>query len=332
MALLVTTLGYASAYKLASFIPDVSSYPFSLGWSEGSRYYYASLWLSKQVYGLSVPPSVLHPTRYLLQAFPFLVPGSSLWFNRFWQVFLWVVTTALTSYLLVRRLALPARRKPLVITLSMILWGFIFLFQGPVYYHLQFMVILILWGFDRHHFWRNLILVLIASLWAGISRINWLPVPGLLAAALYLMEVQGGREIHHQVPHPSGSLGAGRDWNRLCQPIGIPAVVRQSAILVRLQLHLRPVVVPPFPQPDLPHGYFIECLPGVSTHHRSHFRPPHQPLAGISSHPPVRTGCHPGCAFCGRGDRQPQDWRRQQPAQPGCVPHPVIGDRKLYLL
>jgi hypothetical protein len=189
-ALLVTTLGYASVYKLASFIPDVSSYPFSLGWSEGSRYYYASLWLSKQVYGLSVPPSVLHPTRYLLQSFPFLIAGSSLWFSRFWQVFLWVATTALTSYLLVRRLALPARRKPLVITLSMVCWGFIFLFQGPVYYHLQFMVILILWGFDRHRFWRNLFLVLIASLWAGISRINWLPVPGLLASALYLMEAR----------------------------------------------------------------------------------------------------------------------------------------------
>ncbi len=189
-ALLVTSLGYASAYKLATFIPDISSYPFSLGWSEGSRYYYASLWLSKQLYGLSVPPSVLHPTRYLLQAFPFLIPGTSLWFNRFWQVLLWVGTSALTSFLLVRRLALAGRNKPLVISLSMILWGFIFLFQGPVYYHLQFMVILILWGFNRHHFWRNLILVLIASLWAGISRINWLPVPGLLAAALYLMEAR----------------------------------------------------------------------------------------------------------------------------------------------
>jgi hypothetical protein len=189
-ALLVTSLGYASAYKLASFIPDVSSYPFSLGWSEGSRYYYASLWLSRQIYGLSVAPSVLHPTRYLLQALPFLVPGVSLWFNRFWQVVLWVVTTSLTSWLLVRRLSLTGRRRSFVITLSMILWGFIFLFQGPVYYHLQIMVILILWGFDRHHFWRSLILVLIASMWAGISRVNWLPVPGLLAATLYLLEAK----------------------------------------------------------------------------------------------------------------------------------------------
>jgi hypothetical protein len=202
MAFLVTALGYGATYKLASFLPDISSYPFSLGWSEGSRYYYASLWLSRQVYGVSVPPSVLHPTRYLLQAFPFLIPGASLWLDRFWQVVLWVVTTGLTSWVLVRRLALTGRNKPLVISLCMILWGFIFLFQGPVYYHLQIIVIVILLGFDRHHFWRSLILVSIASLWAGLSRVNWLPVPGLLAAALYLMEdrVEGKPIIKYLVP------------------------------------------------------------------------------------------------------------------------------------
>ena len=189
-ALLLTTLGYATAYKLASFIPDISTYPFSLTWSEASRYYYASLWLSKQVYGISVPPSVLHPSRYLLQSIPFLIPNSSLWFSRFWQVILWVTTASVTSWLLVRKLNLPGRNKPLVISLSMTLWGFLFLFQGPIYYHLLFMVILILWGYDSTRFWRTLLVVLVASLWAGISRINWLPVPGLLVAALYLMEVK----------------------------------------------------------------------------------------------------------------------------------------------
>ncbi len=73
-ALLVTTLGYGVSYKIAGFIPDISSYPFSLGWSEASRYYYASLWFSNKVYGTSTPPSVLHPSRYLLQSLPFIIP------------------------------------------------------------------------------------------------------------------------------------------------------------------------------------------------------------------------------------------------------------------
>jgi len=189
-AVLFTTLGYATAYKLASFISDISTYPFSLAWSEASRYYYASLWLSKQVYGLSVPPSILHPSRYLLQSIPFLIPNSSLWLSRFWQVILWVITASLTSWLLVRRLDLSPRNKPLVISLSMTLWGFLFLFQGPIYYHLLFMVILILWGYDGTRFWRTLLIVLVTSLWAGISRVNWLPVPGLLVSALYLLELK----------------------------------------------------------------------------------------------------------------------------------------------
>lgn len=189
-ALLITSLGYGTVYKLVSFIPDVSSYPFSLGWSEASRYYYASLWLSKNVYGFTIPPSVLHPSRYLLQAIAFLFPNSSLWVSRFWQVILWVAAAASTSWLLAHRLHLFGRNKSTVIGLCMLLWGFLFLFQGPVYYHLLFMVILVLWGYHADHFWRNWIIVILASLWAGISRVNWLPVPGLIAAALYLMENQ----------------------------------------------------------------------------------------------------------------------------------------------
>ena len=193
-ALLFTMLGFGAAYKLASFIPDVSTYPFSLSWSEGSRYYYTSLWFSNQVYGVAVPPSVLHPSRYLLQSIPFLIPNSSLVLHRLWQVLLWVVTASLTSWLLSRRLASSGHRHPLVIRLSLFFWAFLFVFQGPVYYHLLFMVILLLWRFSSTHFWRSLVLVLVASLWAGISRVNWLPVPGLLAAALYLMEVKVERK------------------------------------------------------------------------------------------------------------------------------------------
>jgi hypothetical protein len=188
--LMITALGYASAYKLASFVPDVSTYPFSLAWSEASRYYYASLWLSRQVYGFSIPLSVLHPSRYLLEAIPFLLPNSPLWLSRLWQVILWVVTAGATCWLLIRKLGLTGRSKPVIISLAVALWGFLFLFQGPVYYHLLIMVILVLWGYNSNHPWRTMGIVLVASLWAGISRINWLPVPGLLAAALYLIEVQ----------------------------------------------------------------------------------------------------------------------------------------------
>ncbi len=171
-------------YRIAVFFPELSSYPFSLGWSEASRYFYASLFFSERIYGVQISPSVLHPTRYLLQSIPFLFPGSTLWTHRLWQVFLWLATTFGASYLLTKRLKLTWGWSSILA----MAWAFLFFFQGPVYYHLQIMVILVLWGFDREKPARTLVVVLVASAWAGISRINWFPVPGLLGALLYFFE------------------------------------------------------------------------------------------------------------------------------------------------
>jgi hypothetical protein len=48
--------------------------------------------------------------------------------------------------------------------------------------------ILILFGFHREKFWQSTLVVVLASCWAGISRINWYPLPGVLAAMLYFFE------------------------------------------------------------------------------------------------------------------------------------------------
>ncbi len=186
MAWLITALGYGLIYKTACFLPEISNYPFSLGWSEASRYYYASLYLGEKIYGFQVPFSILHPSRYLMQAVPFLLSNSPLWLHRAWQVLLWLVTSGLTGWLVARR---AARNQSRLVRMVLAAGAMLFLFQGPVYYHLLMMVILVLWGFNRLHPWRTLVVVLLASLWAGISRVNWLPVPGLLAAAMYFLEV-----------------------------------------------------------------------------------------------------------------------------------------------
>ena len=182
---LMVMLVYGTVYRIATYLQDISTYQLTLDWSEASRYYYASLFFSKSIYGIAVPPSVLHPTRYLMQTVPFLIPSIPLWFHRFWQVLLWIVFTASTTILLTRRLFIQDKfRKYLVL-----LWAYLFLLQGPVYYHLLVMVILVLWGYNRKRSWRTLLIVAIASIWAGLSRINWAPVPGMLASTLYFFEV-----------------------------------------------------------------------------------------------------------------------------------------------
>ncbi len=174
----------AAALRAALFVPDVTTYPFSLGWSETSRYYFASLFFSKRIYGMALPPPVLHPSRYLLQSIPFLIPGAGLAVHRLWQVLLWVGLPLLTTWLLARRLRITDGWRFWLF----VLYAFLFLYQGPLYYHLTLCLIPVLIGYDNHRFGRTLFFVLLGALWAGISRVNWIPVPGTLAAVLYLLE------------------------------------------------------------------------------------------------------------------------------------------------
>ena len=182
--LAISLLTAAFFYRVLAYLPDISTHPLSLGWSEASRYYYASLYFSSRIYGFTVPPTVLHPSRYLMQSLPFLIPNSPLWLHRLWQVLLWVVFTGAASYFLARHLKIDDRTK----RWALFCWAFLFLLIGPVYYHLLVPLILVLWGYDRQKPWRTLIVVVIASAWAGISRINWFPVPGMLAATFYILE------------------------------------------------------------------------------------------------------------------------------------------------
>ena len=196
LAVAVLSLGFG--YRLFQFLPDISTYPFSLGWSEGSRFYYASLFFSEKIYGFWIPPSTLHPNRYLMQAIPFLIQELPLWFHRVWQVFLWLACIMGTGFLLARRLKLTGR----VWWALFLAWIFIFIWQGPVYYHLLVILMIVLWGFDPKHFWRSLIVVVVASIWAGISRVNWFPVPGMLATLLYFLESSGNERPTWKVLFP----------------------------------------------------------------------------------------------------------------------------------
>ena len=182
----VSILALAAVYLAATFFNQVTDFPFSLEWSEISRYWQASFYFSQQVYGVQLPLPVTHPSRYLLQSIPFLIPGSSLLVHRLWQAILWVAMPLLTAWILTRRLHLQSMwlRRVLV------LWIFLFLMQGAVFYHLLPAVFLVLLGFDKERPWRSFVFVTLASAWAGISRINWVPLPSALAALLYLLETR----------------------------------------------------------------------------------------------------------------------------------------------
>lgn len=209
ICLLASALLLGVIYRVAAFIPDISSHPFTLAWSEASRYYYASLFFAERIYGLDVPPTALHPSRYLMQAVPFLFSGQPLWFHRLWQVLLWLLLTWLTVHLLKRRILrnpesgqqLPGTAPSAMASYLFLFlaWSFLFLFQGPVYYNLLVIPAILYWGFSSRKFWRSLLLVILTSLWAGISRINWFPMPGLIAVTLYLLEIDVPKQENRSV-------------------------------------------------------------------------------------------------------------------------------------
>jgi hypothetical protein len=172
------------AAQIRTLSVGVSNYPFSMGWSEASRYYYGSLVFSRSVYGHTLPLSVMHGSRYLLQSLPFLVNGMTIWGARLWQVMLWIGLTLGSAWSLVRRLGI---RDWLTVGLT-IGWLFLYYFQGAVYYHLQVCVVMVMLGVAPNRPWRSLAVIAAASIWAGMSRVNWFPVPAMLAIALYCLE------------------------------------------------------------------------------------------------------------------------------------------------
>ena len=174
----------AAVHLVAAYLPGITDYPFALGWSETSRFYYPSLFLSEQIYGQRLPWPILHPTLHLVLVPPYWF-DAPLWVHRAWQILIRFVLVGGLAPALLSRLGIDSR--PMHFAAG--LWIFLAAFDLPLYLHLAPPVLLVLWGFSIKDARRTWIFLLLASVWAGLSRINWYPVPGMIAAALYLLQV-----------------------------------------------------------------------------------------------------------------------------------------------
>jgi len=182
---IIITLCQSIFHLLVANFSSVTDYPFAMGWSETSRYYYPSLFLSEKVYGQPYPFPILHPTLHLLLAPPYLfdVP---LWVHRLWQATLRLVFVGAIVPVLLKRLSIEEKNTRWLVAL----WMLLFLFMGPLYFHLAVPVIIVLIGFSKENDRRTWLAVILASIWCGWSRVNWYPMPGMIAAVLYLLETQ----------------------------------------------------------------------------------------------------------------------------------------------
>jgi hypothetical protein len=180
----ISILFIGTIYAAYDQLSTVSNYPFSLAWSEGSRFYYASLFLSQKLYGRILPWEVLDRARSIIQAIPYAFNLRSIFIQRLWQMILWLSLPGITSYTLVRRYYPKNNIKMLLATTFI----FLALLFAPVYFYLTLCVIpLIIFG-DPKKPRRTLFLVILCSIWAGLCRINWYFIPAGLGVLFYLFE------------------------------------------------------------------------------------------------------------------------------------------------
>ena len=184
-SLIVSVVALAAVYSIAANFTLVNNYPFSLGWSETTNYYRASVLFAGQIYGMKLALLPMHATLNFMLAAPFLLGNLPIWMHRAWYVILSVSFSFIVGFVFVRRLKVSNRQ----LFWLLVAWTFLFLMQGPIHIHLLACAFIFLWGTKPQKFWRTTLVVVLASVWAGMSRINWYPVPGLFAAVLYLLEV-----------------------------------------------------------------------------------------------------------------------------------------------
>jgi hypothetical protein len=191
--LLTAILVSGSAFVIAAAVTDATSYPFSLGWSEGNRLWDYSLLFGKRLYSFDPnqePVAYLDFGRQLIGGTPFLLPRVSILGER-----LWLAAAAIIPYMLVALLAFwPRSRTRSAGWVLASLLGFVFLTQGPIHAPLLVCAILVALAWRLPASWAAA-LVGLAGFFAETSRFTWMFAPAMWAVMLEIggAEASNGR-------------------------------------------------------------------------------------------------------------------------------------------
>ena len=188
-------LGYFLAmmgisFKIYSITPSITNYPFPIAWSESGRIFAAYQVYAPIITGKYLSFPWLDAGRSILDGMVFLIPNSTISTYRLWVNILLISLIFLAAFFTIRKAFVYSRisenqKKGLLLLIT--LWGLLFLMQGPVYYHVIAGVIPILWLYDNKRSARNLIVIILCSLWEGLCRVNWFLMPAIVAVLLHML-------------------------------------------------------------------------------------------------------------------------------------------------
>jgi len=177
-------------FRIYSIIPSITNYPFPVGWSEGGRIFAAYQVYAPIIAGKYLSWPWLDPGRSILDGIVLLIPNSPIWAYRFWVSLLFLIFNFLAALFTIRKAfafsQTPEKRKN-ELQLLLVLWGMLFLMQGPIYYHVLAGVLPVIWFYDKKYPIRNLIVIILCSMWQGLCRVNWFLMPAAIAILLHVL-------------------------------------------------------------------------------------------------------------------------------------------------
>lgn len=184
----VEWLGIVSALTLISgaavfilSLGNVTSYPFSLGWSEGNRWWDYSILFGRDIYIYPEDkpiPVLLDIGRQFIGGIPFLIPNVTIW-----QARLWVGLVNAVPYFILGLVAFKSAQFKRWQWILVSVWTMIFVLQGPIHPPLLWCAILVAFAWGKP-LWLAVPLIFVTSYFAEVSRYTWMFAPGMWAAML----------------------------------------------------------------------------------------------------------------------------------------------------
>ena len=177
----------SSVFYCGQRLTAVTTFPFSLSWSEGNRLYDYSLYFGRSRYDIAGELSLPHyaPGRHLLWGLLFLIPNTPIWLHRLWDVLLSTLPYILLGYVFARWGQLNRLGKWIFT-----LWIFLFLVQGPIYTPLILSALLVALLVQPKRWLVSLVVVAIAGFYASSSRWTWLLAPGTWAVLILMSDFE----------------------------------------------------------------------------------------------------------------------------------------------
>lgn len=163
----------------------VTSYPFSLGWSEGNRMWDFSVLFGGRLYDYPQDQEIFAYTdfgRQLIGGIPYIFDEVTIWTARLWRGLMDTFLYAVLGWVVFKRTGEKGKQL-----LFLGLWTYLFINQGPIHPPLVVCAILVALAWGRGY-WAAVPLMILSGYFAQVSRFTWMFAPAMWILMLEFSE------------------------------------------------------------------------------------------------------------------------------------------------